>query len=173
MKEAAQLWIQAWSLALNKLLTSADIAYAHGIRPTGDIGYYLTGPDGWTSELRLEAGNKASYVVLNNQQFTTSAVSSKLLTRLLKQIVEHRIDYDAKRLLLRSAEAEAAKWTEQQARDLKGLPEERGVTASIIRHGSYAGLYHVNLDSYRNPLQCLTVKQVKAFYTFLKTLRRS
>lgn len=123
-------------------------------------------PSDWWCKIAVSSPKNArTQLELDDSVFAFS-LNARTKAKLLEALHTKFDIYSASQALTQEREREAKQWMDRQAKELKGLPEYKGVTFQITPgSGRYVVIFEAG-----HPLEQLTLPQVKAFHRFLRTL---
>lgn len=129
----------------------------HASCPAWKVNIVVTSGIGARNRVEID-GEVFSYSFSSAMRYKLAAFISSHLKRFMEIAGEAR-----------QQEAVATGWVTRQRAELHSVKEISTVTATIICSGPHAGKYTVRLHE-GNPLEHLTLDQVKAFHEFLHNL---
>lgn len=136
------------------------------------VRFEVSHPDspGWLFTVRLawNSRRRRNCIQMDTRAFFFECASNQR-QRLMVMLTRLRRRYSAQVVEARQREATAEELLARQGRELQGMEEVRGLEATLIHAGPYAGQYRVELKP-GNPLEHLTLDQYRILHSFLKSL---
>lgn len=159
-----------WAVQIKQLLQAEGYVCAEQFGPAV-IRLIATLPPGqrpadWWCKLTISSPQNARTQLAVNDSVFAFSMNARIKTKLLGVLQTDMERFIAGAALTQERETEAKRWADRQAKELKGLPEYKGVTFQITPgSGRYVVIFEAG-----HPLEQLTLPQVKAFHKFLRTL---
>lgn len=123
----------------------------------------------WKVNVAISAATRARNRVEIDGEVFSYSFSSTMRNKLAGFLNSHLKRFMEISDEARQQEVAATSWVTRQRAELHSVKEISSVTATIIRSGPHAGKYAIRLQE-GNPLEHLTLDQVKAFHEFLHSL---
>jgi hypothetical protein len=156
-----------WAVQIKQAFKEAGDSYqcAEHFSPTLIRLIVTRPPSDWWCKIAILSKSNRTQLELDDRVLAFS-MNDRTKAKLLEALQTRYDTYAASQSLAQEREREARQWAERQAKELNGFCEYKGVSFQIIPG---FGRYRVIFDD-GHPLEQLTLKQVRAFYEFLKTL---
>lgn len=119
---------------------------------------------GWEATVAVCSHSRRNKLTLNQQ-----AIPAISLEALRERIEKLRQEFGLQTVKDAERERAAQGWQERQDSEMTGMAWIDGVTADIIQLGPHAGKYCLSFEP-GHPLEHVTLKQLKTFHAFLRTL---
>lgn len=161
----------AWAVTLKSDFAQSGYVFREHLNDYQTI-FILTHPEmpGWRAKLTICSAHRQRNRVEINDQVMTQTCKTAARHQLMAALSSLRKRHQQDATSAKENEKRAALWQARQERELAGLPEINGVDVEIIRRGPHEGRYRV-MALPGNPLETLTLEELKKFYEFLLCCR--